>query len=314
MSYNEVDRLEPLQWRAITQDDLPALAALDEACLRTDGPASVGRPGYGQLLVNPAITTICAAEPTRGEIAAIGWVRPAVEKTWLHGKVHPAFRRMGFGAQLLRRTEQIASKLPEPGVPSIVNEALNEGSEALYAQEGYTRDFIELWMQRDLSEPIPAIDPPLPFQRWSEETMDGFFDAYREAFRERMNPDLPPPVKEEWLEEHEGDSDFRPDLSLLARYEGTPVGFLTAYLFRIDDVGQTVGWISQVGTHPSWRERGLAASMIAATMQAFRREGLAWMGLHVNVNNPGAIRVYEQLGFAAIGRRGKYHKRLPAES
>jgi ribosomal protein S18 acetylase RimI-like enzyme len=30
--------------------------------------------------------------------------------------------------------------------------------------------------------------------------------------------------------------------------------------------------------------------------------------LHVNINNPGAIHLYQQLGFVIVGRRGKFRK------
>jgi ribosomal protein S18 acetylase RimI-like enzyme len=46
-------------------------------------------------------------------------------------------------------------------------------------------------------------------------------------------------------------------------------------------------------------------------MEALKREGFGDLGLHVNVDNPGAIRVYEQLGFRLIGQRAAYSKARP---
>lgn len=298
-------------WRDPALDDVAAFEAFNKACIQADGPSSVGGPGYSTLLNDQGVRMVWAVVEATGEIAGLGWARPGSDRTWLGGKVHPDHRRKGLGTQLLRWCEASAVRSQMPGPLAIVNEALNAGSEALYTGEGYTCDFIELWMQRDLSATIPTIPAPLPLETWNPENASDFFRTYKEAFRERMNPGFPPPVMQNWIEENAGDPDFWPGLSLLARSGSEPVGFLTAGLLPVADLGQTVGWISQVGTHPAWRGRRLAAFMLAATMSAFKREGFTAVGLHVNVNNPGAIRLYEQLGFAVVGRRGKYRKSLP---
>jgi ribosomal protein S18 acetylase RimI-like enzyme len=301
--------METYNWRPVTEADLPALAALDAACRVVDGPASVPEPTYAALLTAPH-TPLLGAERDAGpnHLAAVGWVQVNAGQARLGGKVHPDHRRRGLGTHLLRWSEAQAATPDPQGTLIIRNEVMTEGSAALYAQEGYTRDFAELWMQRDLGDPLPAIPPALPTESWTEANAGDFFAAYDAAFSTRRDPGTPPPDRAEWIADYADDPDFRPDISLLARADGQPVGFIAAGVLPIADLGQTVGWISQVGSHPAWRGRGVAAALIGAVLAAFQREGVAAAGLHVNVNNPGAIQLYERLGFRQIGLRAKYSK------
>jgi ribosomal protein S18 acetylase RimI-like enzyme len=195
-----------------------------------------------------------------------------------------------------------------PSALHIVNEALNEGSMALYAREGYSCDFIEDWMQRDLREPLPPVAQGYDAAAWTPENAGRFFEAYVQAFKDRRRPGSPVPSQVEWINDYIEDPDFRSDLSMMAYIDGKPVGFITVGLMRIAQLDQTVGWISQVGVGPAWRGRGVAAGLLAAVMESFKREGLTAAGLHVNADNPGARRLYERLGFKLAGQRGKYSK------
>jgi mycothiol synthase len=313
--------LQRYNWRAAEERDLPNLGSLDAACLTADGPASVRWTTYPEMLAVSGSTILCAitgdGSATGEQIAAAGWVRRSGKRVWLEGKVHPEHRRRGLGTHLLRWTEERARGITAPANWAILNEVLTEGSAALYAQERYECDFAEDWMQRDLREPLPRVEARFATETWSDENAMEFFEAYVEAFRERRGHGAPEPVAEDWIAEYSEDSEFRPDLSLLARtrseaQSGEAVGFLTAGVMRIADLSSSgsgeVGWISQVGVHPAWRGRGVAAGLIAQTMEAFRREGLLAVGLHVNVDNPGAGALYERLGFKRMGRRAKYSK------
>jgi ribosomal protein S18 acetylase RimI-like enzyme len=269
-------------------------------------------PTYAALLTAPHTTLLCAdRDDGPNHLAAVGWVQVNGAQARLGGKVHPDHRRRGLGTHLLRRSEQAARALGQPDTLIIRNEVMTEGSAALYAQEGYIRDFAELWMQRDLSEPLPNIPAPLPTEPWTEANAGDFFTAYAESFSTRRPPNAPPPDRDEWIADYADDPDFRPDLSRLARAEGQPAGFIAAGVLTIADLGQTVGWISQVGSVPAWRGRSIAAALIVAVLAAFQREGFATAGLHVNVDNPGAIQVYERLGFQQAGLRAKYSKAAP---
>jgi ribosomal protein S18 acetylase RimI-like enzyme len=99
-------------------------------------------------------------------------------------------------------------------------------------------------------------------------------------------------------------------LSLLAVADGQAVGFVT----NAEDEaapGQN-GYIIQVGVHPQWRGQRLGATLITRSLLAWQAEGKEVVILHVNSNNPEAIRLYQQLGFVVVRRRGKF--RLQSEA
>lgn len=301
-------------WRALREDDLDALAALDAACWQADGEVSVPAPVYRRLLDMPDVRTLCVLAPhdrdthdgQDNQIVTVGWVQSGGAQAQLRGTVHPLHRRVGLGTYLLRRLEEQANYLPRPATLIIRNEAFNAGSAALYAQQGYTCDFLEMWMERDLRQPLPSISGAFDQVRWTATNAHQFFEVFHDAFKER--PGFHGIPAEDWIAEYADDPDFRPELSLLALAEGDPVGFVMSGLNPLPMRAAPVGWISQVGVRPAWRGRAVAAGLITAVMTAFRSEGLNALGLHVNVNNPGAIRVYEQLGFKAIGQRAKYSR------
>ncbi len=303
--------MDPYNWRPGAEPDLPALAALDAACRTADGPASVPAQPYAALLAAPEVTLLCATpESNPAEIVAVGWVQAKGVQARLGGKVHPAHRRRGLGTHLLRWGAAQAATIGDVDTLIIRNEALTPDSTALYTQEGHACDFVEQWMQRDLVDPLPTLALPFPTECWTEANAGDFFAAYAAAFSTRRRPGSPPPDRDEWIADNADDPDFRPDLSLLARAEGQSVGFVTAGVLSMADLGQTVGWISQVGTDPVWRGRGVAAALIVAVLTAFAQEGLPSVGLHVNEDNPGAIQVYMRLGFRTVGQRAKYSKAL----
>ena len=299
-------------WRAVTEADLPALAVLDAACREADGPVSVPDPPYGELLAAPEAVLVGAAPDEAGApLVAVGWVRVTGKQARLGGKVHPAHRRRGLGSHALRWTEAQAAALGAPTSLVIRNEALNAGSAALYTQEGFTQDFAEDWLQHDLGDPLPSVAHPATFVPWTAENAPQFFAVYSAAFKERwaLNPGGDSgPEADEWIAEYAEDPDFRPDLSLLALVEGQPVGFIATGVLPLPGGGPAVGWISQVGTVPAVRGQAVGAGLIAAVLIGFQREGFPAVGLHVNVNNPGARRVYAQLGFRPTGLRARYVK------
>jgi mycothiol synthase len=295
-------------WRPVTEAHLIALQVLDSACLRVDGPASVPTASYHELLAAPNAALLCAATPAADYVAAVGWVQVNGRQARLGGTVHPEQRHRRLGTYLVRWAESQALTLGSPSEWIIRNETFNAGSAALYAQEGYTADFVEYWMQRDLREPLPPqhLIQAIP---WTASNARQFFEVYVDAFKER--PGFPGLSADQWLSDYTGDADFRPDLSLLALMDGYPVGFVTSGVTHLAHSAQPIGWISQIGIRPNWRGHGIAAGLITRVMVAFKAEGLSAIGLHVNRNNPGAIRLFQQLEFRQRGQRAKYVKHIP---
>jgi ribosomal protein S18 acetylase RimI-like enzyme len=174
-----------------------------------------------------------------------------------------------------------------------------------YNKQGFNLTFAEEIMQYDLSLPVPEIVPvvPISFVSWNTERGHDFFTVYQAAFRER--PGFPDWSEERWIQWIADDPTFRPDRTYLAIVQGKVVGFIAD---ADDESSQQTGYIIQVGVHPDWRGKKIGASLVTHAMLAWQNEGKASILLHVNVNNPGAIDLYQKLGFITVGRRGKFRR------
>jgi Acetyltransferases len=176
-----------------------------------------------------------------------------------------------------------------------------------YAEQGYTLTFAEEVIRYDLSQAFPHTSIPLEvsYFSWMPERAHDFFLVYDASFRER--PGFPGRSEAEWIHWTADDPTFRADLSVLAAVQNQAVGFVTNAENEEAKVQQ--GYIIQVGVHPQWRGQGLGTALIARSLQAWREVGKEAVVLDVNVNNPGAIRLYQQLGFVVVRRRGKFSRR-----
>ena len=175
-----------------------------------------------------------------------------------------------------------------------------------YAEKGYTLTFAEEVMRFDLSQKIPqvVVPPDVSFFTWTSERSHDFFMAYDASFRDR--PGFPGWSEEEWVRGTSDDAAFRSDLSYLAVVQGQAAGFITNE--EDDTAPEPTGYINQVGVDPRWRRKRIGATLVVRSLQAWQEVGKVAIMLHVNVNNPGAIRLYQQLGFSFVGRRGKFRK------
>lgn len=129
-----------------------------------------------------------------------------------------------------------------------------------------------------------------------------FYQAYYASFRDR--PGFPGWSATEWITWTDDDN-HRPAWSLLAQADGEPMGFVTGGLEHIDP------FIMQIGVIPEQRRRGIASALLVEAMARMRADGETATELTVNVNNPGAIAAYVQLGFETVGRRARF-ERTPA--
>jgi ribosomal protein S18 acetylase RimI-like enzyme len=79
------------------------------------------------------------------------------------------------------------------------------------------------------------------------------------------------------------------------------VGNASIIPFR--DHGKRIYLIANVATHPEYRRQGIGRALTERAMQQARAKNAAAVWLHVREDNPGAIRIYESLGFEEIARR-----------
>lgn len=178
---------------------------------------------------------------------------------------------------------------------------------ASYAEQGYTLTFAEEVMCHDFSRALPYVVVPfeVSYLSWASERTHDFFTIYDASFRER--PGFPGWNEAEWIHWTSNDPAFRSDLSVLAVVHGQAVGFVTNA--EDEEAPAKHGYLIQVGVYPGWRGQGLGAALITQSLQAWQKTGKEAVILHVNVNNPGAIHLYQQLGFVVVRRRGKFSRR-----
>ncbi|HEY7719928.1 MAG TPA: GNAT family N-acetyltransferase [Pedococcus sp.] len=280
------------QWGPLGEADLPALRRLARACLAQDG----GLPLLddddflrGRILRGPST----GARDELGDlVACIGVVHDGDGGLTAMGLVHPSYRSVGLGGDLLDFALEHAGGAPV----RVVVESLNPPAEDLLRVRGFAQVFAETVMRHDLRGiPLCARPAGLRTYPFHDDTAGLFFAAYQRSFAER--PGFPDPTREEWVRDTEEGPGFRADLSRVALDKaGHPVGFVT-----VSDA-----WVDQVGVVPEWRGRGLGAHLVARTLTKLAREGRTESWLAVNVDNPGARELYERLGYAAHGTRARY--------
>jgi GNAT superfamily N-acetyltransferase len=76
-----------------------------------------------------------------------------------------------------------------------------------------------------------------------------------------------------------------------------------ASLIPFRDRGKRIHLIANVATHPDHRRRGIARALTERTMEHAREKNTSALWLHVRDDNPGAIKLYEDLGFKEVARR-----------
>lgn len=101
------------------------------------------------------------------------------------------------------------------------------------------------------------------------------------------------------------DPDFR---ILVAEEEGVRAGYCMGWLTTRPPIyaKRSVGYISHINVDSQYRGRGIASQLIAAMQSFFAGVGVDFVEIHVDTENPAALRLVESLGFGA--RWTAFHK------
>jgi mycothiol synthase len=104
---------------------------------------------------------------------------------------------------------------------------------------------------------------------------------------------------------------FEPTLWRVA-FDGDDIaGQILNFLGPIEPDGTRIGWTESIAVRRPWRRRGLARSLLAASLRAVRDAGASRAALGVDQQNPNeALRLYESLGFRLLAEELEYHKPL----
>jgi len=306
-------------WRALSVSDLPAVVELERSSLVVDG-------GLPSLFQPEAISERYFPGTEGGQLGALGadgrliaavavHVARGFERTALMtGQVRPDHRGKGLGRHIVRwatagAAALLADAAASGGVVQLRNESLTEAADQLFRDEGFTQVDASLVMRRDLRQPLPfpALTPEIELVAWSPRLAGQFAQVYEPAFSDR--PGFPGWSADEWIARATA-NDLVANWSLLARTNGMPVGFVIGCIDESTD--PPGGFIWQVGVASGERLRRIGSNLLVESMRRMQAAGSHSAELTVHVDNPGAIRTYQQLHFETVGRRGLYERRIPA--
>ena len=312
--------MSDFEFRALHSDDVPALYDLLVTIERADDRELVAtladlQREFDDPWSNAEIDSL-AAFTLDGQL--VGYARtfqnpePESEvRCWLVAEVHPAYRSDGLEDALLDWGEERGQQRLLPMTHSsarVLRSGLQDTQHARQAQleqRGFSIVRYFFRMQRDLSEPIPAVQLPgdLALRVYTPELDTAVFAAFNEAFRDHWSFD--PITAEEWQMFVVGRTSFRPDLTYVVMAGEEVAGFSINGVSPEENArrGRSEGWVEELAVRRPWRKRGVATALLCASLHAFKAEGLQYAMLGVDTQNlSGALRVYEHVGFNAIKR------------
>ena len=253
---------------------------------------------------------------------ALAFAPPSFRDTYrvyLEGRVHPDQRSKGIGGALLgwqlqRGAEVRAERWPAAPGRLVVNVAETMPSlEALVRRAGLTAERWYRDMERSMeglpdARPVPGVEL-VPFA-WDRD--DEVRRAHIVAFLEHHGSIEHDAAS--WTALFTGQRAFRPDLSVLALEDGAVVGYLLAFVYEADTraTGRQETYIGQIGVLPPARGRGVATAVIVEALRAAAEAGCVSACLGVDSENvTGAVRLYENLGFATVRTQVAWSRSLP---
>lgn len=96
-----------------------------------------------------------------------------------------------------------------------------------------------------------------------------------------------------------------PMMGFVWEQDGRIVGNSSLIPFR--DHGKRVYLVANVATHPDYRRRGIGRALTERSLKHARDKHASAVWLHVREDNPGAIELYDGLGFKEVARRTAWY-------
>lgn len=267
-------------FRAPTPDDAEAITALLIAC----DIADFGTPDYDldALLAEWAEPGVDIARDGVYTAGAYGHVSGADIRAW----VHPDRRGEGLGSAL---AEALETRAREKGLPHVDQQMPRSDVAGIVLLE--SRGYVPLRSYAELRLPDTAVAGlPSGGTRPYDEARD---EAAVEALMARVS----------------GDGDMRhvpldvlrarnPDTSLWVVADAPDGSLAGAVRSELRPAGFITGYVMALAVEPGHRGQGLGSRLLGATARAMVEQGASVVRLHVRSSNPGALHLYERLGFA----------------
>jgi hypothetical protein len=159
-------------------------------------------------------------------------------------------------------------------------------------------------MEYDFSEPIWDWSMPPGYQlvAFDESLVRDHATAKYRSFAQEIDTHVFPCLGRRdgclrLIREITGRASFVPEATWLLRYRD-PISQVAQPVGTVQGIHHE-GWgaIQNLGIDPMHRGRGLGRCLLGQAAQGFRSVGLSHMHLEVTMDNTGAVRLYERLGF-----------------
>ncbi len=302
-------------WQPLQAGDVAALQRLEQDCAPLDGVTIFRSAAEWAAVVAEAAFSQTAVSPA-GEIAAVGWLTLEDRVDSVHafhfGRVQPQFRGQGIGRALLGWLEAAAvPRLQEmaDGRPSFLRTYFYDREPqtiGLLLRSGYERQYAEDELRLDLRQtgPTAVLRAETAVFPWTPANAGDFYAVYRAAFASRTASLLDAAA---WANHfaNPDDDEFRPHLSRIVQQDGAPVAYAVVY---VEGTEPETAWISQMGVHQTYRRQGLGRALLLEMVSGLAAAGYRQAALSVNVDNPQARALYEQVGFRLRRRLSVYRK------
>ncbi|MCI0476617.1 MAG: GNAT family N-acetyltransferase [Anaerolineales bacterium] len=303
--------------------DYPAMVAILDACNIADHLDYINTVEeiafvFAHLTNCDPVRDMLFAEVNGATIAfsRLWWADEDATRLYISlGFIHPAWRRKGLGATMLRYDEnhlrEIARAHAAPEKIFRVWATDQEyGALALFAQAGYTPVRHYVLMLRGIDTPLP--DAPMPeglqVRPAQPDHIRAIWDAQQEARRDHWGYR---PATEQDFHRWTTERLFAPELWQVA-WDGDQIAGMV--LNRIDreqnaQYHRQRGYTQGVFVRRPWRQRGLARALLTTSIQMFKQMGMEETALGVDTQNPhGALNLYESVGYHAIKRHTFFNK------
>jgi mycothiol synthase len=223
--------------------------------------------------------------------------------------VHPYWRRQGIGYTLF---ETVLARAQRAGIYNITTPVYSQpgdvpGDNVLWLQHRNFRREHSYWQLRldhiNL-QPPPQWPVGIGVRHFEDMNRDPaiWADLIIKAFNESANTAA--------ILSQLREPGVSPDgyFFALDTKTGREVGTSRA---RVDIMGgERIGYIGTVGVVPEYRGRGIAAALLAQTLQYLAAKGITCATLFVEDQNHNARRVYDRLGWRYVYRTDHFWRRL----
>ncbi len=282
-------RLPPgLNVRPASRDDVVAITSLIAACeMANDGVAEI-HPDDVSILFNRV-----GAEP--GEVVVVeegtsivAWASRIGERA--EADVHPVRRGRGIGRAVLGWTESRARVAGEARVRQTVTDA-DVAAARLFTENGYAHGGSSWILQQTLGDEPPAVEAPkgIVFRSYRLSDAHAVYRLIDDAFSEW--PGREPSAFESWASHVIAHGSFSPALSPLAFDGDELVGAALSLAYE----GGDEGWVQQLATKSTHRDRGIARALLQSAFAGFHAAGWRACGLSTD-SRTGALSLYERVG------------------